>query len=178
MRRVLFWFGNASCRNRTLSEPLPHKAAPAERSFWDICRDTACRVRQFSQQRERKLASPEREGGRRSQSEGSYCKIEVLEPLRHFVTPPISGEACLLKRFVGTRRAVSDVFAAKKKSLKTFHRNVSKIKKQQPAHRAERSCSLRPRKASLFSPTFPVRQKHGAEYFAVCGRRLRGLLAL
>ena len=95
-------------------------------------------------------------GGRRSRSEGSYCKIEVLEPLRHFVTPPLSGEAYLFKRFVGTRRAVSDVFVAKKKSLKTFHRNVSKIKKQQPAHRAERSCSLRPRKASLFSPTCSV----------------------
>ena len=113
-------------------------------------RDTVRRVRQFLQQRERKLASPERGGGRRSRSEGSYCKVEVLEPLRHFVTPPLSGEACLFKRFVGTRRAVSDVFAAKKKSLQTFHRNVSKIKKQQPAHRAERSCSLRPRKAVAF----------------------------
>ena len=29
-------------------------------------------------------------------------------------------------------------------------------------------------KLSLFSPTFSVRQKHGAESFAVCGRRLRG----
>ncbi|WP_298696788.1 hypothetical protein, partial [uncultured Ruminococcus sp.] len=26
----------------------------------------------------------------------------------------------------------------------------------------------------LFSPTFPVRQKHGAGNFAVCGQRLRG----
>ncbi len=33
-------------------------------------------------------------------------------------------------------------------------------------------------KLPLFSPTFPVRQKHGAGNFAVCGRRLRGLLAL
>ena len=33
-------------------------------------------------------------------------------------------------------------------------------------------------KLPLFSPTFPVRQKHGAGSFAVCGRRLRGLLAL
>jgi len=113
-------------------------------------RDTVRRVRQFLQQRERKLASPERGGGRRSRSEGSYCKVEVLEPLRHFVTPPLSGEACLFKRFVGTRRAVSDVFAAKKKSLQTFHRNVCKITAQQPAHRAERSCSLRPRKAVAF----------------------------
>ena len=32
-------------------------------------------------------------------------------------------------------------------------------------------------KLSLFSPTFPVRQKHGAENFAVCGQRLRRLLA-
>ena len=29
-------------------------------------------------------------------------------------------------------------------------------------------------KLSLFSPTFPVRRKYGAENFAVCGRRLRG----
>ena len=34
----LFWFGNASCRNRTLSEPLPHKAAPAERSWRGVLR--------------------------------------------------------------------------------------------------------------------------------------------
>ncbi len=40
----------------------PEMAAPAERSFWYICRDRLCRVRQFSQQRERKLASPERGG--------------------------------------------------------------------------------------------------------------------
>ena len=32
-------------------------------------------------------------------------------------------------------------------------------------------------KLSLFSPAFPVRQKHGAGSFAVCGQRLRGLLA-
>ena len=100
--------------------------------FFSYCRDRLCRVRQFSQQRERKLASPERGDSPRG---GEM---------------PLSGEACLFKRFVGTRRAVSDVFAAKKKSLETFHRNVSKIKKQQPAHRAERSCSLRPRKAVAF----------------------------
>ncbi|WP_302338643.1 hypothetical protein, partial [uncultured Ruminococcus sp.] len=29
-------------------------------------------------------------------------------------------------------------------------------------------------KLSLFSPTFDLRQKHGAGNFAVCGRRLRG----
>ena len=29
-------------------------------------------------------------------------------------------------------------------------------------------------KLSLFSPTFSVRQEHGAGNFAVCGRRLRG----
>ena len=33
-------------------------------------------------------------------------------------------------------------------------------------------------KLSLFSPTFSVRQKHGAGNFAVCGQRLKGLLAL
>ncbi len=34
--------------------------------------------------------------------------------------------------------------------LKTFHRNVFKIRIQQMGHRAERSCSLRPRKAVAF----------------------------
>ncbi len=34
--------------------------------------------------------------------------------------------------------------------MKTFHRNVSKFKVQQAGHRAERSCSLRPRKAVAF----------------------------
>ena len=39
-----------SCRNKTISEPLPHKADPTERSWRGVlwcCRDTACRVRWF-----------------------------------------------------------------------------------------------------------------------------------
>ena len=57
--------------------------------------------------------------------------------------------------FVGTRRAVSAYFLTRKKPLKTFHRNVFKIKKQQAGHRAERSCSLRPRKAVAFLTHLP-----------------------
>ena len=84
---------NHRAKTKRFYNRCPEKAAPAERSFWYICRNRLCRVRQFSQQRKRKLASPERGGGRRSRSEGFYCKIEVSEPLRHFVTPPLSGEA-------------------------------------------------------------------------------------
>ena len=40
--------------------------------------------------------------------------------------------------------------SAKGSPLKTFRRNVSKTKKQQAGRRAERSCSLRPRKAVAF----------------------------
>ena len=66
-------------------------------------------------------------------------------------------------------------FISKYIPLKTFHRNVSKIKKQQPAHRAERSCSLRPRKAVAFlTHLLRVPRSMGTGNFAVCGRRLRG----
>ena len=59
--------------------------------------------------------------------------------------------------------------------MKTFHRNVSKIKKEQPAHRAERSCSLRPRKAVAFlTHLLRAPKSKGAGNFAVCGQRLRG----
>ncbi len=59
--------------------------------------------------------------------------------------------------------------------LKTFHRNVSKIKELQAGHRAERSCSLRPRKAVAFLTHLPRALKStSAGSFAVCGRRLRG----
>ena len=40
-------------------------------------------------------------------------------------------------------------------SLKTFHWNVFKITAQQTGHRAERSCSLRPRKAGAFLTHIP-----------------------
>ena len=39
--------------------------------------------------------------------------------------------------------------------LKTFHWNVFKITAQQTGHRAERSCSLRPRKAVAFLTHLP-----------------------
>ncbi len=59
--------------------------------------------------------------------------------------------------------------------LKTFHRNVSKIKALQTANRAERSCSLRPRKAVAFLTHLrPAPKSKGAGSFAVCGQRLRG----
>ena len=59
--------------------------------------------------------------------------------------------------------------------LKTFHRNVFKISVRQTAHRAERSCSLRPRKAVAFLTHFlRVPRSMGTGNFAVCGQRLRG----
>ena len=59
--------------------------------------------------------------------------------------------------------------------MKTFHRNVSKIAAQQAGHRAERSCSLRPRKAVAFLTHLrPVPRSMGTGNFAVCGQRLRG----
>ena len=59
--------------------------------------------------------------------------------------------------------------------MKTFRRNVSKFKVQQAGHRAERSCSLRPRKAVAFLTHLrPVPRSKGAGSFAVCGQRLRG----
>ena len=59
--------------------------------------------------------------------------------------------------------------------LKTFHRNVFKIRIQQMGHRAERSCSLRPRKAVAFlTHLLRVPRSMGTGNFAVCGQRLRG----
>ena len=59
--------------------------------------------------------------------------------------------------------------------LKTFHRNVFKISALQTGHRAERSCSLRPRKAVAFLTHLrPVPRSMGTGNFAVCGQRLRG----
>ena len=58
--------------------------------------------------------------------------------------------------------------------LKMFHRNVFKTPIQQTAHRAERSCSLRPRKAVAFLTHLLRAPEHGAGNFAVCGQRLRG----
>ena len=59
--------------------------------------------------------------------------------------------------------------------LKTFHRNVFKTTAQQTGHRAERSCSLRPRKAIAFlTHLLRVPRSMGTRDFAVCGRRLRG----
>ena len=105
----------ASCRNKTISEPLPHKADPTERSWRGVlwcCRDTACRVRWF------------------------YVKAHPVGNV-----PP--------ERF----------------------QNIGTVNGTQGWSGHVRSAL---EKLSLFSPTFPVRQKHGAGNFAVCGRRLRG----
>ena len=59
--------------------------------------------------------------------------------------------------------------------LKTFHRNVFKTSAQQTGNRAERSCSLRPRKAVAFlTHLLRAPKSMGAGNFAVCGQRLRG----
>ena len=65
-------------------------------------------------------------------------------------------------RPVGTRRAVSVNFGKEISRWKRSTGTFPKSRNSKRDTRAERSCSLRPRKASLFSPTFPVRQKHGA----------------
>ncbi len=66
-------------------------------------------------------------------------------------------------------------FQQRKIPLETFHRNVSKPTIPQTGHRAERSCSLRPRKAVAFlTHLLRAPKSTGAESFAVCGQRLRG----
>ena len=73
---------------------------------------------------------------------------------KDFTRTPPSGFAAHLpfqgRHELGTDCAVSGVFVAKKIPLETFHRNVSKVAVLQAGHRAERSCSLRPRKAIAF----------------------------
>ena len=90
------------------------------------------------------------------------------------MTPPLSGEACLLKRFVGTRRAVSAGLCQGasrwKRSTGTFPK-ARNSKRDTGRSEQDRSAL---EKLSLFSPTCSVRQEHGAESFAVCGQRLRG----
>ena len=75
---------------------------------------------------------------------------------------------------VGTGCAVSAQFQAKeirwKRSTGTFPKSHNS-KRQTGRSGLVRSAL---EKLSLFSPTFPVRQKHGAGSFAVCGQRLRG----
>ena len=93
----------ASCRNKTISEPLPHKADPTERSWRGVlwcCRDTARRVRWF------------------------YVKAHPVGNV-----PP--------ERF----------------------QNIGTVNGTQGRSGLVRSAL---EKLSLFSPTFPVHQKHGA----------------
>ena len=83
--------------------------------------------------------------------------------------PPLSGEAYILHLFVVRR------FQQREIPLKTFHRNVFKIIVLQAANRAERSCSLRPRKAVAFlTHLLRAPKSTGARNFAVCGQRLSG----
>ena len=98
-------------------------------------RDTACRVRQFPQQRERKLVTPFR---------GALSSLSLL----------------LCK----TRRTVANVPPER-------FQNQGVTNGTQGRSGLVRSAL---EKLSLFSPTFSVRQEHGAGSFAVCGRRLRG----
>ena len=77
-------------------------------------------------------------------------------------------------RDVGTRRAVSVVL---RQGLSRWKRSTGTFPKLRYSKRdTGRSGLVRSalEKLSLFSPTFPVRQKHGAGNFAVCGQRLRG----
>ena len=97
---------------------------------------------------------------------------------KDFTRTPPSGFAAHLpfqgRHELGTDCAVSGVFVARKIPLETFHRNVFKTPVQQAGHRAERSCSLRPRKAVAFLTHLLRAPEHGAGNFAVCGQRLRG----
>ena len=97
---------------------------------------------------------------------------------KDFTRTPPSGFAAHLpfqgRHELGTDCAVSGVFVARKIPLETFHRNVSKVAVLQAGHRAERSCSLRPRKAIAFLTHLLRAPEHGAGNFAVCGQRLRG----
>ena len=75
---------------------------------------------------------------------------------------------------VGTRHAVSANFS---KGTSRWKRSTGTFPKYRHCKRdTGRSGLVRSalEKLSLFSPTFPVRQKHGAGNFAVCGQRLRG----
>ena len=78
--------------------------------------------------------------------------------------------------FVAEIQNVSrETFFVRDIPLKTFHRNIFKVAIQQAGNRAERSCSLRPRKAIAFLTHFlRAPNSTGAGNFAVCGRRLRG----
>ena len=98
---------------------------------------------------------------------------------KDFTRTPPSGFAAHLpfqgRHELGTDCAVSGVFVARKIPLETFHRNVSKVAVLQAGHRAERSCSLRPRKAVAFlTHLLRAPKSTGAGNFAVCGQRLRG----
>ena len=69
----------------------------------------------------------------------------------------LCGEDYSKKYRAGCRDTACRVrcFVSRVIPLETFHRNVSKITVQQAGHRAERSCSLRPRKAVAFLTHLP-----------------------
>ena len=87
-----------------------------------------------------------------------------------------SGKAALcFVRFVGTGCAVSDCFCSKKNPVENIPPEC--FQDYSTASGTQGRCGLvrsALEKLSLFSPTFSVRQKHGAGNFAVCGQRLRG----
>ena len=99
----------------------------------------------------------------------------MKKPLRY---DDAVGAFCFVRRSivrdVGTRRAVSVVLC---QGLSRWKRSTGTFPKLRNSKRdTGRSGLVRSalEKLSLFSPTFPVRQKHGAGNFAVCGQRLRG----
>ena len=96
-------------------------------------------------------------------TERSLLSLRDISPFHG--ESPLSGEPYLLYLYY---------YVKQEEPLKTFHRNVSKIRAQQTGHRAERSCSLRPRKAVAFLTHLLRAPEHGAGNFAVCGQRLRG----
>ena len=93
-----------------------------------------------------------------------FSKRNPVENVPPEFVRPCRETACRVRRF--RERNIP---------LQTFRRNICKIMIQQTGHRAERSCSLRPRKAVAFlTHLLRVPRSMGTGNFAVCGQRLRG----
>ena len=109
------------------------------------------------------------------QSRKTSCRNEMIsEPLPHKADPTEHSWRGVLWRCRDTACRVRYSMLKKiprwKRSTGTFP-NSRRYKRDTGRSGLVRSAL---EKLSLFSPTFSVRQKHGAGNFAVCGQRLRG----
>ena len=160
------------------------------------CRDTACRVRQFSQQRERKLASPERGDSPRGgeMPEGQRGPLST-----RWAAKPLGG-VLLQNRSIRTPPSLRDTSPFRGgMSFQTFCRDTAcrvrcfcckeKIVENVPPERFQNQETAAGTQggAVLFAPPsksfaflthlLRVPRSMGTGSFAVCGRRLRRLLA-